>query len=113
MKRMLVAASLSGLAAAGAASAHGLSPWTAVAGAAAVTGCAFAAGSKSTPPPAEGPAPSPLAELRHDIRGFLSPALLVADRLIAHADPGVQKAGNTVVHAIERVTERLEQARTG
>ncbi len=45
--------------------------------------------------------------LRHDLRGMLAPALLVADRLASHSDPKVVKAGRTVVEAIRRVEERL------
>ena len=45
--------------------------------------------------------------LRHDIRGMLAPALLVVDRLLAHSDPKVAKAGETVLKAIKRVEERL------
>lgn len=48
------------------------------------------------------------SQLRHDLRGALSPALLVSDRLIGHADAGVAKAGNTVVRAVQRATELLE-----
>lgn len=48
------------------------------------------------------------SQLRHDIRGALSPALLVSDRLTGHADPGVVKAGNIVVRAVERATDLLE-----
>ena len=48
------------------------------------------------------------AQLRHDIRGALSPALLVADRLTGHGESGVVKAGNTVVRAVQRATEILE-----
>ena len=32
--------------------------------------------------------------LRHDLRGMLAPALLVVDRLLAHSDPRVAKAGS-------------------
>ena len=45
--------------------------------------------------------------LRHDLRGMLAPALLVVDRLLAHPDPKVAKAGETVLKAIGRVEERL------
>ena len=45
--------------------------------------------------------------LRHDLRGMLAPALLVVDRLLAHSDPKVAKAGETVLKAIGRVEERL------
>jgi len=45
--------------------------------------------------------------LRHDLRGMLAPALIVVDRLLAHSDPKVVKAGETVVKAIKRAEERL------
>ena len=45
--------------------------------------------------------------LRHDLRGMLAPALLVVDGLLAHSDPKVAKAGQTVLKAIRRVEERL------
>ena len=51
------------------------------------------------------------SSLRHDIRGLLSPALLVCDRLLAHSDPKVVRAGETVVRAITRATERLVATR--
>lgn len=51
------------------------------------------------------------SSLRHDIRGLLSPALLVSDRLLAHSDPKVVRAGETVVRAIARATERLVATR--
>jgi len=47
------------------------------------------------------------SSLRHDLRGMLAPALLVSDRLLAHSDPKVVKAGETVVKAIRRAEERL------
>jgi hypothetical protein len=49
--------------------------------------------------------------LRHDLRGMLAPALLVVDRLLAHPDPKVAKAGETVLKAIGRVEERLVATR--
>ena len=49
--------------------------------------------------------------LRHDLRGMLAPALLVVDRLLAHSDPKVVKAGETVVKAIKRAEERLVATR--
>ena len=51
--------------------------------------------------------------LRHDLRNMLSPALLVADRLIAHADPAVARAGQTVLKSIKRVEERLRETKEG
>ena len=47
------------------------------------------------------------ATLRHDLRGVLSPALMMSDRLLTHADPAVQRAGNAVVRSIERATALL------
>jgi hypothetical protein len=52
-----------------------------------------------------------IAVLRHDLRGFLSPALLVTDRLLAHEDPAVQRAGEIVARTVQRVTDRLEETR--
>jgi hypothetical protein len=51
------------------------------------------------------------ASLRHDLRGILSPALLVSDRLVAHSDPKVVRAGETVVKAVQRALERLAETR--
>jgi len=68
---------------------------------------------KETPP-----APEPIPEddnsisiLRHDLRGILSPALLVTDRLLTHDDPAVQRAGEVVARTVQRVTDRLEETR--
>ena len=49
--------------------------------------------------------------LRHELRGMLAPALLVVDRLLAHPDPKVVKAGETVVKAVKRAEERLVETR--
>ena len=51
------------------------------------------------------------SSLRHDLRGILSPALLVADRLLAHADPLVVRAGETVVKAVRRAEARLKETK--
>jgi hypothetical protein len=51
------------------------------------------------------------SSLRHDVRGMLSPALLVADRLLAHPDPKIARAGETVVKAVNRAIERLAATR--
>ncbi len=51
------------------------------------------------------------ASLRHDLRGVLSPAMLVSDRLLTHADPKVVRAGETIVRSIGRATERLAATR--
>ena len=48
-----------------------------------------------------------LSGLRHDIRGILSPVLLMADRLLTHQEPGVRRAGEVMVRTVERATARL------
>ena len=52
-----------------------------------------------------------MSVLRHDLRGMLTPALLVVDLLLAHPDPKVVKAGETVVNAVMRAEERLVATR--
>lgn len=58
--------------------------------------------------------------LRHDLRGVLSPALMMADRLVSHPDPAVRRAGDAVVRSVDRATALLtaskarpDQAPTG
>jgi len=48
-----------------------------------------------------------LSQLRHDLRGILSPAMLTADRLTMSDDPLARRAGETMVTAVERAVERL------
>lgn len=65
------------------------------------------------PPPAEtAAAPDAMAVLRHDVRGMLSPALMVADRLVAHEDPVVARAGDVIARTVQRVTDRLDETKT-
>ena len=52
-----------------------------------------------------------LSSLRHDIRGILSPALLVADRLLAHEEPAVRRAGEVITRTVERASTRLAETR--
>lgn len=49
-----------------------------------------------------------LSRLRHDVRGALSPALLMADSLRNHADPHVQHAGEMIGRAIDRIASMLK-----
>ncbi len=42
--------------------------------------------------------------LRHDLRGALSPALLMADRLVGHDDPRVRRAGEIMVKSVDRAS---------
>lgn len=52
-----------------------------------------------------------MSVLRHDLRGMLAPALLVVDMLLAHSDPKVVKAGETVEKAVMRAETRLVATR--
>ena len=49
--------------------------------------------------------------LRHDLRGILAPALLIADRLLTHEDPRVVKAGETVINSVRRAEARLQETK--
>jgi hypothetical protein len=49
-----------------------------------------------------------VSELRHDLRGAISPAALIADRLRRSNDPTVQRSGNTIGIVVERVLAILE-----
>ncbi len=51
-----------------------------------------------------------MRKLRHDIRGALSPVLLVADRLLNHADPAVKRSGEIMVRTVDRATALLAEA---
>jgi hypothetical protein len=55
--------------------------------------------------------PDAIAVLRHDVRGILSPALMVADRLVAHEDPVVARAGDVIARTVQRVTDRLDETK--
>ena len=46
--------------------------------------------------------------LRHDLRGAISPAALIADRLRLSSDPAVQRSGQTIGMVVERVLAILE-----
>lgn len=49
------------------------------------------------------------AKVSHDLRGILTPALLSAERLELHADPKVQRAGETLAQAVDRATELVRR----
>lgn len=49
-----------------------------------------------------------VSDLRHDLRGAISPAALIADRLRQSDDPAVQRSGKTVGIVVERVLAILE-----
>jgi len=44
------------------------------------------------------------AHLRHDLRGVLSPALMMTDRLLRSEDPTIRRAGQAVARSVERAT---------
>jgi len=50
--------------------------------------------------------------LRHDLNGILSPTLLTADRLLAHEDPTIRRAGEIMVKTVERASARLAETRS-
>jgi hypothetical protein len=54
-----------------------------------------------------------LSALRHDVRGILSPTMLVADRLLSHEDPVVRRAGEVVTRTVERAAARLADKSPG
>ncbi len=45
--------------------------------------------------------------LRHELRGALSPALMVSDRLLRSEDPLIRRAGDAVVRSVERATSLI------
>ena len=56
--------------------------------------------------------PDELVQLRHDLRGVLSPALLTADRLLASSDdPAARRAAETMIETVERATALLASPR--
>ncbi|MCP1242078.1 hypothetical protein GOB86_05925 [Acetobacter lambici] len=72
----------------------------------------------ATPQPATPPSPTaPLGKddpkLRHDIRGIISPAMLVAEQLLLSQDPATKKAATTINDSLDRLTARLKQRNTG
>ena len=55
-----------------------------------------------------------LSRLRHDLRGILSPALLLADRLSMSEDPMAKRTAEAMIRTVERAEEALarkDQAR--
>jgi len=48
-----------------------------------------------------------ISSLHNDVRNMLTPALLAADMLLAHADPMVAKRAEIMVRAVAQVVERL------
>jgi signal transduction histidine kinase len=58
-----------------------------------------------------------VAKVSHDLRGILTPALLTAERLQMNQDAKIQRAGDTLVQAVDRaadlVRSTLDYAREG
>ncbi len=58
-----------------------------------------------------------VAKVSHDLRGILTPALLTAERLQLNTDVKVQRAGETLMQAVDRATDlvrtTLDYAREG
>ena len=70
-------------------------------------------------PPQAAPAPpaaldpnlaQAIVKLSHDLRGALSPALLMAERLEGHADPKVKQAGETIAASMDRAAALAREA---
>ncbi|HUB14928.1 MAG TPA: hypothetical protein VMB34_23465 [Acetobacteraceae bacterium] len=49
-----------------------------------------------------------VSELRHDLRGAISPAALIADRLRQSEDPSLQRSGRTIGIVVDRVLAILD-----
>lgn len=48
-----------------------------------------------------------ISSLRHDIRGIITPAALVAEGLRGNADPAVQRSASRIADMVERIVSRL------
>jgi signal transduction histidine kinase len=63
------------------------------------------------PPEAQNARAEQLRQLRHDLRGALSPALLAADRLLSRNDEAVRQSAEIVIRALERATALIDAVR--
>ncbi len=52
------------------------------------------------------------SSLRHDLRGILSPAYLTAERLLNNDDPAAKRAGEMMMKAVDRVSDRLNETKS-
>jgi hypothetical protein len=48
-----------------------------------------------------------VSSLRHDIRGAITPAALIADRLQHSSDPAIQRSATRIAGVVERIITRL------
>ena len=53
------------------------------------------------------------SNLRHELRGALSPALILSDRLVASSDPAIRKAGEAVIRSIEQASALIMESKLG
>ena len=68
------------------------------------------AGQRAAPDPARrrlAELESEMSTLRHELRGALSPALMISDRLLKSQDPLIRRAGDTVVRSVARATDLI------
>jgi hypothetical protein len=49
-----------------------------------------------------------ISGMRHDVRGALSPAMIMADMIRSHSEPRVAKAAQTITAALDRAVKRLK-----
>ena len=52
-----------------------------------------------------------ISNVRHDVCGALTPALMLADGLQSNADPKVQRSGAKIAESIMRATRLLKATR--
>jgi len=48
-----------------------------------------------------------VSSLRHDLRGAITPAALIADRLRHNSDPAIQRSAARLAAVVERIISRL------
>ena len=53
------------------------------------------------------------SSFRHDLRGALSPALIVSDRLVTSSDPATRWAGEAVARSIEQASALIAASKPG
>jgi hypothetical protein len=51
-----------------------------------------------------------LRKLGHDLRGLLSPAMMVAERLQNNPDPAIQKSGTLILESLDRAVAAIGRA---
>ncbi len=58
------------------------------------------------------PAPEISHQLRHDLRGMISPAMLAADQLSLSSDEATRTRAEQILSALDRMAERLKTTKT-